>query len=61
MGGIVIRIASGMFACGKVTAMRRTGNVSALAMLIIAKLLEMVSKKERFRNSPVASLTKTFV
>jgi hypothetical protein len=39
--------------------MRRTGNVRALATLIMARLLKNASKNESDLTNPVASLTKT--
>ncbi len=57
--GRVSRNARGMFAPGNEKAMRRTGKVRALAMLITARLLKTASKKETDRTSPVASLTNT--
>ena len=55
----MIRIESGIDAPGKEKAMRSTGNVRALAILITARLLKNASKKERDLTRPVASLTKT--
>ncbi|HUO43068.1 MAG TPA: hypothetical protein VMU35_08840 [Methylomirabilota bacterium] len=59
IGKSVIKIESGMDAPGKEKAIRRTGKVRALAILITARLLKNASKKERDLTRPVASLTKT--
>ena len=55
----MIRIESGIDAPGKEKAIKRTGKVRALAMLIIARLLKNASRKDRDLTRPVASLTKT--
>ena len=59
IGKSVIKSESGIEAPGKEKAIRRTGKVRALAMLITARLLKNASKKDKDLTRPVASLTKT--